>query len=139
MYHKYRMKLLYRELKMPCSTQEWSRIPPYEARETQPLNQHFFFSPSFPPSLSLCWIVKTPYTIGGAGREKSIFSYTTNTKSTSWTTKSKHSFMLLQRGEGGHHQGDQCDQGAAKSPKSRAVAALRPCVLDVVQASSHSF
>ena len=111
-------------------------------RETQPLNQHFFFSslPSLP--LSLCWIEKTRYTIGGgggAGREKSIFSYTTNTKSTSWTTKSKHSFMLLQRGEGGHHQGDQCQQGAAKSPKSRAVAALRPCVLDVVQASSHSF
>ena len=50
-----------------------------------------------------------------------------------------HSLMLLQRGEGGHHQGDQCDQGAAKSPKSRAVAALRPCVLDIVQASSHSF
>ena len=97
----------------------------------------------FSSLLSLCWIGgKTPYTIGGgggAGREKSIFSYTTNTKSTSWTTKSKHSFMLLQRGEGGHHQGYQCHQGAAKSPKSRAVAALRPCVLDIVQASSHSF
>ena len=29
-------KLLYRELKMPCSTQEWSRILPYEAGKPNP-------------------------------------------------------------------------------------------------------
>ena len=37
-------------------------------RETQPLNQHFFFF--FPSlSLSLCWIEKTRYTIGGEGEQ----------------------------------------------------------------------
>ena len=115
------------------------RIPPYGQGNPTPEPTLFFFFPSL--SLSLLDREDTLHDRGGggAGREKSIFSYTTNTKSTSWTTKSKHSFMLLQRGEGGHHQGDQCQQGAAKSPQSRAVAALRPCVLDVVQASSHSF
>ena len=61
------MKLLYRELKMPCSTQEWSRIPPYGQGNPTLEPTLFFFFPSLHPSL--CWIEKTPYTIGGEGEQ----------------------------------------------------------------------